>query len=270
MRRAPGTEIPGTRYTSSLPAGSRLWLFLCLVIVLMISARLAYIPRVTAGSRNQTEILDAVEKAEKDREARLLGYFVHESYALFRRGDRDPSAVMDVATTYIKDKGKSYQVVRESGSRIGRFILKKILQNEEQLSQGQQRADALITSRNYDMSVPDSVVHELYGRNCLVLQINPKRSSPYLLDGKIWVDATNYHVVRVEGTATATAALGLSGRPMVERDYAEVNGFPVAIHARSVSSQVLLGETVVEIKYENYKLNFLGEGAHRVGTSPPK
>jgi len=77
----------------------------------MISARLAYIPRVTAASRNQTEILEAVEKAEKDREARLLGYSVHESYALFRRGDRDPSAVMDVATTYIKDKGKSYQVV---------------------------------------------------------------------------------------------------------------------------------------------------------------
>lgn len=58
------------------------------------------------------------------------------------------------------------------------------------------------------------------------------RSSPYLLDGKIWIDATHYHVVRVEGTAVAASAL--TGRPTVERDCTDIDGVPVAIHARSV------------------------------------
>ena len=210
----------------------------------------------------------AVGKAEEGREARLLGYSVQELYALFRRGDENPSAVMDVSTTYLKDKGKTYKIVSESGSQTGRFVLKKILQNEEQLSRGQDRADVLITSRNYDMSLPDSSVHKLYGRDCLVLQIKPKRSSPYLLNGKIWVDAANYHVVRVEGTAAA-AASAFTGRPTIERDYTDIDGVPVATHARSVSGQMLLGETVVNITYENYRLNLEGD-AHRAGSFPSK
>jgi hypothetical protein len=175
---------------------------------------------------------------------------------------------MEVSTTYLKDKGKTYKIVSEAGSRTGRFVLKKILQNEEQISHGDERNDLLITTRNYDMSLPDSAVHELDKRDCLVLQIKAKRSSPYLLDGKIWVDATNYHVVRVEGTAAAASAL--TGRPTIERDYTDVDGVPVAIHARSVSNQLLLGETVLNIKYENYRLNVLEGDAHRPGTSLKK
>ncbi len=242
-------------------------LFLGIVFLLMMSARLAYPPDVAAASQRETEVVAAVDKAEEDREARLLGYSVQESYALLRRGDTNPSAVMDVSTTYQKDKGKTYKIVNESGSRTGRYVLKKILQNEEQLSHGKDRADLLITSRNYDMSLPDAAVHELHNRACLVLQIKPKRSSPYLLDGKLWVDATSYHVVRVEGTAAA-AESALTGRPTIERDYTDVDGLPVAIQAKSVSNQMLLGETVLNIKYENYKLNVLAGDAHRAGSFP--
>ena len=222
---------------------------------------------ITAASQKESEVVAAVNRAEEDREANLLGYSVQESYALFRRADADPSAVMDVATTYSKDKGKIYNVVRESGSRTGKFVLHKILRNEEQLSHGQDRNDLLITSQNYEMSLPDPAVHQLDNRDCLVLQIKPRRQTPYLLDGKIWVDATNYHIVRVVGTAAA--ASGLAGRPTIERDYTDMDGVPVAIYARSVSRQLLLGETVLDIKYQNYRLNVSGGNAHRA-SSPQK
>ena len=233
---------------------------MCIALALFSLALLAYVPRLAAASHKESEVITAVDKAEADRETRLLGYSVQESYALFRRGDANPSALMDVSTTYTKDKGKTYQTVNESGSRTGRFVLHKILQNEEQLSHGQDRNDLLITSRNYDMSLPDPAVHKLNNRDCLVLQIKPRRTSPYLLDGRIWVDATTYHVVRVQGTAAAGSAL--TGRPTLERDYTDIDGVPVAIHARSVSSQMLLGQTVLDIKYQNYKLTVSGD-THR-------
>jgi hypothetical protein len=114
------------------------------------------------------------------------------------------------------------------------------------------------------MSLSDPAVHQFDKRDCFVLQIRPRRQSPYLLDGTIWVDATNYHIVRVEGTAAA--ASGSAARPMIERDYTDIGGIPLAVHAKSVSSQALLGETVLEITYQNYKLNVSGKDAHRASS----
>jgi hypothetical protein len=90
----------------------------------------------SAGVSSERDVVAAVDRAKRDREAKLLGYSVQESYALFRRGETKASAEMVVSTTYIKNKGKSYQILRESGSTTGRFVLQKILQNEEQLSEG--------------------------------------------------------------------------------------------------------------------------------------
>lgn len=264
MRGGTGLETPTAGRTYSLTAPDGISRGTCIAFLLFISMVGAYVPRLTAGSQKESEVVAAVDRAEEDRETKLLGYSVQESYALFRRADADPSAVMDVATTYAKNKGKAYSIVSESGSRTARFVLRKILQNEEQLSRGQNRNDLLITSRNYEMSLSDPAVHQLDKRDCLVLQIKPRKQSPYLLDGKIWVDATNYHIVRVEGTAAAGS--GLAGRPTIERDYTDIDGVPVAVHAKSVSSQLLLGDTVLEIRYQNYRLNVSGGDAHRTSS----
>lgn len=264
MRSRTGLETPSGGHTYPLPAGGGMSIFGCIAFLLFLLVPGAYVPRLTAASQKEGRVVAEVDKAAEDRESKLLSYSVQESYALFRRADADPAAVMDVSTTYSKDKGKVYKIISESGSRTGRFVLHKVLQNEEQLSRGQQRNEILITSRNYEISLSDSAVHECGKRNCLVLQIKAKRPSPYLLDGKIWVDATTYHIVRVEGTAAAASPL--TGRPTIERDYSDIDGVPMAIHARSVSSQMLLGETVLDIKYQNYRLNVSGENVH--GTPP--
>ena len=260
MRSSAGLETATERRAYSLPARDGINRLRCIAALLFISIVRTDVPRLAAGSQKESEVVAAVDRAAEDRETKLLGYSVQESYALFRRADADPSAVMNVATTYAKE-GKVYNIVSESGSRTGKFVLHKILENEEQLSHGQDRNDLLITSQNYEMSLSDPAVHQLDKRDCLVLQIKPRRQTPYLLDGKIWVDATNYHIVRVEGTAAA--ASGLAGRPTIERDYTDMDGVPVAIHARSVSSQLLLGETVLDIEYQNYRLKVSGGSEHR-------
>lgn len=206
------------------------------------------------ASRTPLDVTRGVDQAEYSREKNLAGYTVQERYTLFRRGENTPAALLVVETTYNRSNGKAYRVISESGSWAGKFVLHKILQNEVELSRGDSRQAVLITSRNYDMSVPDLSEHMINGRKCLIVAIVPKRQSPYLLAGKIWVDAETYHPVQLEGEASAEASVW-TGRPSIAREYADLEGIPVATHARSTSKQKLLGETVLEIEYENYRLS---------------
>src|ERR1700733_2245361 len=157
---------------------------------------------VKAG-RSGSDIVNGIDKAAYARENDLSGYTVQEKYDLFRHGDESPAAEIIVETTYVHSRGKTYKTISEAGSASGKLVLHKILQDEQQLSQRADRTDILITSRNYIMSLQGLGERELNGRECLVVSIKPKRTSPYLLDGTIWVDAANYHLVRVEGRPSA-------------------------------------------------------------------
>jgi hypothetical protein len=203
--------------------------------------------------RTEADIVKGVDQAAYARENNLTGYTVRETYQLFRRGGNSPESQVMVETTYVRDGDKSYKTLSESGSASGKLVLHRILKDEKELSQSKSREDSLITSRNYQMSTPDTGEHELRGRKCLIVLIKPRRSSPYLLDGKIWVDASTYHIVRLEGVPSAEPSI-ISGRPFVERDYSDIDGFPLAVSAKSTSKQKFLGETVLLIQYENYKL----------------
>lgn len=200
------------------------------------------------------EVIKRIDQAGYAREQNLVGYTVREKYSLFRRGDDTPAAVIVVDTSYKKGSGKTYNVASESGSTSGKLVLRRVLNREQQLSQGEDREGILITSRNYDMALDDFNQHDFLGRQCLVLSVRPKRASPYLLAGRIWVDAATYHLVRIEGKPTADPSMW-TGTPMIERDYTDVDGVPVAIHARSTSKQRLLGETVLDIIYQDYHLS---------------
>jgi hypothetical protein len=188
------------------------------------------------------------------REKNLTGYTVQETYSLYRRGDDSPSAQMVVQTTYAAAAGKTYHVLSQSGSSTGKLVLHRILKSEEQLTKPGEREHLLITSANYEMSVPDLQPHELHGRKCFIVTIKPLRSSPYLLAGRIWVDADSYHVIRVEGAPTSESSMW-AGHSTVERDYVDVDTVPVAVHTKSTSRNALLGESTLNVKYENYRLS---------------
>ena len=86
-----------------------------------------------------------------------------------------------------------------------------------------------------------------------MLKLTPKRKSPYLIDGLAWVDAANYHLVRVDGKLSAKPSF-FAGTPISRRDYQELQGFAVATRSRSESSSMLLGSTVLSIEYQNYRV----------------
>ena len=204
-------------------------------------------------------VIRGVDSSVKDRLDRLAGYTVTEHYAVFRGHDTSkPTAEMLVRTTYRKEAGKSYEILSQSGSSLWRNeVLKTLLENEQRMSRPGNVETALINSSNYEMKLDNNPAQMLNGRQCLVLDITPRRKSQYLFKGQLWVDAHDYAIVQLKGTA-AKSAIFIANAAGVTRQYAEVENLPMATHAEAVSGSALLGQTVVKVDYSGYQMQLSG------------
>jgi negative regulator of sigma E activity len=213
----------------------------------------AALSAVSQAQPSSATVLRGIDTAVEAREAGLLSYTVTEHYVVFRNKDLDhPAAEMTVKTTYQRDQGKSYEVVSETGSDLLRKeVLGSILDNERRMSQPVNRATAILTSANYNMTVKGSDTVD--GRNCVTVSLDPKRDSPYLFKGTIWVDAQDQTIVQLQGTAAKSPSV-FAGPTQVLRQYAKIGGFPMATHAKAVSNSWLLGQTTIQIDYSDYAI----------------
>ena len=203
-------------------------------------------------------VIHGVDGSVKNRIDRLAGYTVTEHYAVFRGKDEShPAAEMLVKTTYRKETGKSYEIVSQSGSSIWRNeVLGTLLDNEKRMSQPGNVETALINSTNYEMTLDANAREQFNGRDCLVIDITPRHSSQYLFKGKIWVDAQDFAIIQLKGTASKSAFF-LASAANVTRQYDKMSGLPMATHAQAISGSSLLGQTIVKIDYTNYQLDVI-------------
>jgi len=208
-----------------------------------------------AQQQDPATVVQHIDAAVKARIDNVSGYSSTEHYAVFRNNDEVHAvAEMTVKAVYSRDTGKSYTPIAQSGSEIIRgTVLNSILDNERHMSQPGNREGAWITSANYDMKLQPEHTQLPDGRDCLVVALTPRRTAPYLFTGTLWVDAKDYSIVQFQGTATKSPTV-LAGPAQVARQYATVSGFPMATHARAVSSSFLFGPTIIKIDYLDYQV----------------
>jgi len=207
-----------------------------------------------APEPDQSSVIQGIDQAVLFRVNHIAGYTVSEHYAVFRGKDEThPISEMTVRTTYRRESGKSYQVVSSSGSAIVRRLgLDPILESERTINLPGNVAHSWITSANYEMALFPGR-QELDGRDCYVLAIHPRQKAPNLIEGRLWVDASDYTIVRLEGTASKSPSV-FAGVTRMSRQYADIDGFAMATHARAESTTFLYGRTVVKIDYSGYQI----------------
>ncbi len=200
-------------------------------------------------------VIQRVDAAVKARVENVAGYTVTEHYAVYRNNDEThPAAEMTVKTTYRQDTGKSYEILSQSGSAlIQNLVIGSILDNEKRLNQPAIRDATWITSANYQMQLEPGGTQPMDGRDCLVLALTPRRKTPYLLQGTLWIDSRDGSIVQVEGTASKSSSF-LTGATQILRQYANIAGFAQATQARAVSNSFMFGQTVVTIDYRDYQV----------------
>jgi hypothetical protein len=180
---------------------------------------------------------------------------VTEHYAVYRGKDEtNPAAEMTVRTEYRKETGKTYTILSQSGSGlILKHVLGAILDREKEINQPGIREHSWLISGNYQMALKPGGVERQDGKDCAVLTIAPWHKSPNLIEGTIWVDARDGSIVRLEGVTSESPSI-FTGQSQLMRQYANVNGFAMATHARAVTNSFLLGRTVITIDYQNYQI----------------
>jgi hypothetical protein len=196
--------------------------------------------------------IDAAVAARYDR---ILGFTDVEHYAVFRGSDEThPVAEMTVRDTYKKGVGKEYTVLSESGSGvILRFGLKPLLENEKTINHPGNIEKSWFNSVNYEMTLKPGGPQALNGRACHVLAMKPKAEAPNLIVGTMWADAKDGTLVQIQGIASKNPS-AFAGTTHMMRQYANVDGFSMAMHARAESTSGLFGRTVVKIDYSDYQL----------------
>jgi hypothetical protein len=120
------------------------------------------------------------------------------------------------------------------------------------MAKASNRESVWVTSANYEM-LPEPGTVAMSGRPCLIVDLKPRRKSPHLFIGKVWIDASDFTVLRLQGVPAQSISI-FTGQSSVMRDYARMDGFSMATHAEARSHSFLLGDTVMKVDYTRYQI----------------
>lgn len=207
--------------------------------------------------RNSPLPLDQVIKNLEERNAArtaALGQFEGKRvYRMEYRGfpsNRD--AEMVVKVNYRAPNSKQFTVVSQTGSKfIIDHIFKKLLEGEQEAAKGDNQRQTRLTSENYDFefaafeNTPDG------GR--YVLNLLPKTKNKFLCRGKVWVDAKDFAVIRIEGEPGKNPSFWIK-KTEIAHQYVKVDDFWLPAENRTQSVIRLGGTASLSIEYQDYKI----------------
>ena len=87
-----------------------------------------------------------------------------------------------------------------------------------------------------------------------MIQVLPKREDKYLFEGRIWVDAEDFAVVRVEGKPAKNPSFWTRSVHFVQQ-YHKSGTFWFPLSTESVTEARIFGKTEVTISYFDYQPN---------------
>ncbi len=213
----------------------------------------------SAPQLDPAAVIRLVDSNVQRRVEDVLAFTDIEHYSVYRGSDEvHPIATMTARDSYTNGVGKTYTILAQTGSvLVDRFGLRPLIANEEEINKPGSVQRSWFTSANYEMRLMAGGARRVNGRMCYGLTIVPKQKAPNMVDGTLWVDASDGSIVQVDGVASKSPS-PFAGTTHLMRQYATIDGFPMAIHARAESKSALFGRTVVRIEYSDYHLQVKG------------
>jgi hypothetical protein len=148
---------------------------------------------------------------------------------------------------------KTFVVTSESGSvLIRRLALKPLIASEIDAAAGQQHHDSSITPANYTLRPFGE--QQVGPYHCYVAQAVPKRKDRYLFEGKIWIDAEDYAIVRIEGRPAKKLSFWIEQADFV-REYEKIDQFWLSRRDETFVHVRLYGKKVLTIDHQDYTVN---------------
>ena len=196
------------------------------------------------------DVVAKMMQFDTQRQSQLTGYTATRHYVAVNKSRR---AEMLVHVDCASDGAKHFAILSEEGSgSIRKHVFHKLLSEETEASRHGTRNSTRLTPANYDF--------QFVGRETLetgpayVLQVSPKTANKYLIDGKIWVDANDYSIVRIEGQPARNPSFWVRSVHFVHT-YQKVGSFWFASSTHTTSEIRIFGDSELIIENSDYALN---------------
>jgi hypothetical protein len=197
------------------------------------------------------QIVQAIERHDQTQAVALGHYHSLRHYEIEYRGFfKDITAKMDVELEYDAASGKSFRIVSQSGSHtLCEKVIKRALDSEKDAAQDH-GAHAL-SQANYKFQLLGR--ETLNGRPAYVLQVDPITGSPYLYRGKIWVDASDFAVSKMEVQPAKNPSFWIS-QTLIHQTNTRIGDFWLPQQNRSETKVRIGGKAVMTISYGPYQI----------------
>jgi hypothetical protein len=188
-------------------------------------------------------IVSRMEQVQVESRQQDPAYVLTREYQLSALGNQNPSSSVVAQVNFVPPAAKDYTILKTEGSSRGENIVRKVLDHESQMASHAQEHE--VTTRNYDFALLGR--ETINGRDSYVLQLIPKRQTAELIRGKVWVDAGDFGIRRMEGTPAKSPSMWIRNLN-VTIDYAEVSGVRVATSTKAVADIRFAGTHVLTSK----------------------
>jgi outer membrane lipoprotein-sorting protein len=229
-----------------------------LIAILMVSSFLAQPVAASDEAKSSPDaplsldqIVDNLVRKNAERSRNLLHSEATRVYHLSYRGfPGNREAEMTVEASYDSPADKEFKIVSQTGSKIILDrVFTKLLEAEKESVQPEIASRTQLNRENYEFALVTYNAEE----GQYALQVTPKRKSKYVYRGKIWVDATDFAVTRIEAEPAQNPSFWTK-KSEVHHEYQKIENSWVPTRNESISYIRLGGRATLTIEYRDYRL----------------
>ena len=209
------------------------------------------------------EIVTRMVERNLERARALGAYQGTRVYRLEYRGfPGSRNAEMIVEMKYRSPGTKDFTVRSERGSKlIIDRIFNRMLQTEKEALAAENQSRVALNQDNYRFALVGS--ESMLTGPSYILSVEPRTENKLLYRGRIWVDAEDFAVVRIEAAPAKNPSFWTKDTK-IEQVYGKVGNFWLPLFNRSSSEVRLGGHASFTIEYQDYQIT-AASPLHRPG-----
>jgi outer membrane lipoprotein-sorting protein len=192
-----------------------------------------------------SEIVQRLVERNRERVEWLRHYTGKRHYHLVYRGfPSGREATMDVEVAFDAPSKKTFTVTSESGSKmLADRVFRRLIDSEKEATLDPARS--ALTPENYAFDL-DGVEGRDY-----VLRVTPRGDNKYLYRGKIWVDAEDFAVSRIDAEPAKNPSFWIK-KTEIHHRYGKVGEFWLPMQNQTETKTRLGGVADLTIDYSDY------------------
>jgi hypothetical protein len=199
------------------------------------------------------EIVSRLQAKNHERELALHKFQSTRIYRVQYHGffgTREAEAV--VSCKYVSPNQKEFVVLSQTGEKfIVNSVIKGLLEGETEAASEENRQRTALSARNYNFTLAEQ--ETALETSQYVLNVVPKHDQKFLYRGKIWVDAKDFAVTRIDGEPAKSPSFWVK-RSEVRHRYEKIGDFWLPAGNKTDSTIRMGGHALLSIEYKDYQL----------------